>query len=139
MPVNILLCEGGPNSPDVRVLVKLLPGRCEIRPMGGKYGMGERIKARREVLGGMVVFGILDGDFLGEWQEPTNAPREWIASDGEILGWRWERKEIENYLIDPTIVRRSMETSAADEDQYLQALEDARNRIAVYQAARTGH
>ncbi len=137
MPVNVLLCEGSQNSPDVRVLLKLLAGRCEIRPMGGKYGMGERIKARREVLGGRVVFGVLDGDFQTEWRQPTSTPRQWIASDGDMLGWRWERKELENYLIDPAVVKRSMRTSAPDEALYLQALEKARDQIGIYQAART--
>ncbi|MBF0428401.1 MAG: hypothetical protein HQL94_05715 [Magnetococcales bacterium] len=47
MPVNVLLCEGGAGSPDVRVLGKLLGGVCEIRPEGGKYGMGQKIIAKR--------------------------------------------------------------------------------------------
>ena len=32
MPVSLLLCEGGPGSPDVRVLSKVLAGLCEVRP-----------------------------------------------------------------------------------------------------------
>ncbi len=111
MPVNLLLCEGGTNSPDIRVLGKLLAGICEIRPMGGKYGMGERIKARREILGGNVVFGLLDGDFQVNWELPQNRPRDWIVRKNKtkvLLGWRWERKEIENYLIDPVVVQLSL-------------------------------
>ncbi len=76
MPVSLLLCEGGPNSADVRVLVKLLAGRCAILPAGGKYGLGERIKARREAMGRATVFGILDGDFVVSWQGPADRPRE---------------------------------------------------------------
>ena len=64
MPVNLLLCEGGSSSPDVRVLGKLLAGSCQTKPMGGKYGMGARIIARREMLQSVVVAGMLDGDFI---------------------------------------------------------------------------
>lgn len=61
MPVAQLLCEGGNNSPDVRLLSKLLSGICEIKPLGGKYGMGAKIIARREAFGQNSVYGILDG------------------------------------------------------------------------------
>ncbi|MCD6305953.1 MAG: hypothetical protein J7M32_06650 [Deltaproteobacteria bacterium] len=139
MPVSLLLCEGGNNSPDARLLGKLLAGLCEIRPMGGKYGMGERIKARREVIGENAVFGLLDGDFQENWEQPQNRPRDWIIRGNEneiLLGWRWERKEIENYLIDPVVVQRSLGKQAPGEGEYQQALESARDEIAVYQAAR---
>ena len=111
MPVNLLLCEGGLNSPDVRLLSKLLAGRCEVRAMGGKQGMGERIKARRESTGRKVVFGMLDGDFVEHWAMPLNRPRPWTIKDSKedvLIGWRWERKEVENYLVDPVIVHRAL-------------------------------
>lgn len=67
MPVNLLFCEGGPGSPDVRVLRKLFAGYCEMRPAGSRYGMGDRIQAHREVLGQCQVAGIIDGDFRQDW------------------------------------------------------------------------
>ncbi|MBF0551184.1 MAG: hypothetical protein HQK60_11680 [Deltaproteobacteria bacterium] len=137
MPVTLLLCEGGNNSPDVRVLNKLLSGLCEVRPMGGKYGMGERIKARREAFKRDVVFGLLDGDFLDQWVVPQNKPGPWVSSDGIQLGWRWERKEIENYLIDPQVVSRALGHGAPPTARYGQALRQASDKIAIYQAART--
>ena len=85
MPVSLLLCEGGANSPDVRVLKKLVAGRCRVLPLGSKYGMGERIKARREAIGQTTVSGLLDGDFVAEWTAPDNIPRNWVASDGTAL------------------------------------------------------
>jgi len=139
MPVSLLLCEGGNNSPDARLLGKLLAGLCEIRPMGGKYGMGERIKARREVIGENAVFGLLDGDFQENWEQPQNRPRDWIIRENENevqRGWRWERKEIENYLIDPVVIQQALGEQAPDTAVYQQSLESARDEIAVYQAAR---
>jgi len=138
MPVNLLLCEGAPGSLDVRVLSKLLSGSCgEIRPMGGKYGMGTRIMARREALGGNTVFGLLDGDFRDQWKDPTQQPVSWIASDRTHLGWRWERKEIENYLLDPDVVSQALRRGAPDPGIYRTVLESARDRVLLYQAART--
>ncbi len=137
MPVSQLLCEGASNSPDVRVLLKLLSGRCgEIKPMSGKYGMGVRIIARRENLGENNVYGILDGDFKSEWRLPENIVAEW-ENDGIHFGWRWERKEIENYLIDPVVVERALGDMAPNMETYKTELESARDRIAIYQAART--
>jgi len=136
MPVNLLLCEGGDNSPDARVLTKLLAGYCAVQPSGGKYGMGERIKARREAVGQNTVYGLLDGDFSADFPLPTDQPKAWIGSDGAHFGWRWQRKEIENYLIDPRIVHRALGANALQVADYLEALQKARDAIAVYQAAR---
>ena len=139
MPVNLLLCEGGPNSPDVRLLSKLLAGQCEVRPMGGKQGMGDRIKARRENLGN-TVYGMLDGDFLTDWEMPRGKPHSWTINENNRtihLGWRWERKEVENYLIDPEVVHRALGSASPPEDEYKDALDQTRDEIAIYQAART--
>jgi hypothetical protein len=136
MPVSRLLCEGQANGPDARVLVKLLAGRCEVRPFGGKYGMGNLVKGGRDALGRNTVFGLLDGDFPQVWSQPTGAPRSWIASDSVMLGWRWERKEIENYLIDPAVVTRALGANAPQTSAYTTALEAARDHLTLYQAAR---
>lgn len=137
MPVNVLFCEGGPGSYDIKVLNKLLSG-CLIRPEGGKYGMGNRIKAEREALRGGLVFGLLDGDFRAATTDPRGQPQPWLVDSGQNhLGWRWERKEIENYLIDPVIIAKALGDRAPDPAIYQQALESARDKIALYQAART--
>ena len=134
--MSLLFCEGGPGSPDVRVLGKVLAGRCEVRPFGSKYGMGNRVKGGREAIGRTSVFGILDRDFPEVWDTPTGTPRPWIASDGVVLGWRWERREIENYLIDPVVVARALGKDAPPPDSYTAALGAARDRLTFYQAAR---
>jgi hypothetical protein len=137
MPVSLLLCEGMDSSPDVRVLTKLLAGRCRILPHGGKYGMGNRIIARREVIGQDSVFGMLDGDFIEKWTPPVDRPVDWKSADDTVLfGWRWERKEIENYLIDPAVVEFSLGQTLPIQD-YQSSLVAARDRLPIYQAART--
>jgi len=137
MPVSLLLCEGADSSPDVRVLTKLLAGRCRVLPLGQKYGMGTRIMARREVIGQDLVFGILDRDFIAMWTPPIDLPIDWKSSDDTLFfGWYWERKEIENYLIDPAVVEFSLGPTLPIQDDQA-SLEAARDRLAVYQAART--
>jgi hypothetical protein len=142
MPVALLLCEGIASSPDTRVLGKLLAGRCEVRPFGSKYGMGSVVKGAREAIGRDTVFGILDGNFPDDWCQPTGKPRPWAVSDGIALGWRWERKEIENYLIDPAVVASALGSAAPQPSRYVAALGAARDRLTFYQAARaalSGH
>lgn len=141
MPVSVLYCEGNPNSPDVFVLPRVLAGLCEVKAFGSKHGMGDRILARREVTEkdkdkeNPTVFGVLDGDYAA-WQEPEQRPRQWQAVKDNSpvhLGWRWERKEIENYLIDPAVVERAL---GGLPQHYIEALETAASKIAAYQAAR---
>ncbi len=135
MPVSVLLCEGNNTSPDARVLNKLLAGLCEVKPFGGKYGMGDRILARREVLGATSVFGLLDGDFR-EWTVPKGIPISWVIepqNSKQHIGWRWERKEIENYLIDPVVVARAL---GALPDDYEALLRSTAVSLSAYQAAR---
>jgi len=135
LPVDLLLCEGAPNSPDVRILTKLLSGFCgEVRPSGSKYGMGEKILARREAIGSLRIAGLLDGDFQVDW--PIPEPLQWSAS-GTSFGWRWGRKEVENYIIDPEVVLRSLGWDTDRGRVYRNALEAAADSIQVYEAART--
>jgi hypothetical protein len=98
--------------------------------------MGERIKARREAIGQNTIFGLLDGDFVADFSPPTNQPATWNGSDGLHLGWRWERNEIENYLVDPEVVCRALRADASFETSYRAAVQQSRDTIAVYQAAR---
>ncbi|MBF0609834.1 MAG: hypothetical protein G8345_00525 [Magnetococcales bacterium] len=136
MPVTLLLCEGVPNGPDIVLLGKLLAGKCEIKAMGGKYGMGDRVMARQEVLGEGSVAGLLDRDFINPWQPPQYIPKPWTISGGHHrLGWYWERKEIENYLLDPLLIEKLF-NGIIDMDEYIKILNHARDTIANYQAAR---
>jgi hypothetical protein len=97
--------------------------------------MGDRIKGMRQNLG-PVVFGILDGDFQELDQPVAERPRDWIVEE-QVFGWRWGRKEIENYLLDPVVVRHALGRDAPPEATYGQVLDLARRRIAAYEAART--
>src|SRR5207249_6122652 len=76
--------------------------------------------------------------FLHDWAGPFDEPRQWTSKSGKHnFGWRWSRKEIENYLIDPVVVRRALAGNAPDESEYSEGLRKAEEKVAVYEAART--
>ncbi|MBH8576000.1 hypothetical protein I8752_23970 [Nostocaceae cyanobacterium CENA369] len=141
MPVDILYCEGGKDSPDIRVILNLLLGVCTTRYGGSKYGLDQKILFIRQnrLLPNSVIAGIKDGDFNEDDSVPTNTPRSWLIKDNNNniqIGWSWERKEIENYLIDPEVVYRALGAKAPPIDQYRLALENSARVIAEYTAAR---
>lgn len=138
MPVALLVCEGVARSLDVRLIGMLTRGlKVRVMPMGSKWGMANRILALREV--GVAAHALLDGDFTAA---PTvgEAPVPW-AEGGRQLGWRWGRKEVENYLLDPVVVDRVMDLQPPkrrpyDSGQYRETLERIRDELGVHQAAR---
>lgn len=138
MPVNQLYCEGGPKSPDIRVLVAVLAGVCMITPSGGKYGFGGKVRTSRRNLTNSVIAGLRDRDFEQDDATPTSNPRPWRVENEKVwLGWFWERAEIENYLLDPVVVQRSLGPKAPEAEAYRAALQMSAEAIADYTAART--
>jgi hypothetical protein len=141
MPVSLLYCEGGPKSADLRVLSALLAGVCAIKPGGSKYGFGQGVRFARMASGagiGVTIAGLRDRDFDANDTPPTLAPRRWLVDNNTLwLGWYWERVEIENYLVDPEVVKRALGTQAPNVKSYQAALRESAESIAAYTAART--
>jgi hypothetical protein len=136
VPVNLLYCEGGPKSPDIRILSALVSGPCTVAPHGGKYGLGDRIRLAREIKRESNVAGLRDRDFDTSAANPTLSPIEWrVDNDRLWLGWYWERVEIENYLIDPVVVTHALGPRAPTAPDYQSALQTAAEAIADYTAA----
>lgn len=138
MPVNLLYCEGGPKSPDIRIISALLAGACVVSPVGSKYGFGQRVLVTREIQSGSTIAGLSDRDFDADATVPQGVPREWRIDEGRVwLGWHWERKELENYLIDPSVVARALGLRAPNLEDYRAILQAAATTVADYTAART--
>lgn len=139
MPVNILYCEGISKSPDVQVLGAILPSGCVVRPAGSKQGLAQRILGAKDVISGSVIAGLRDRDFDHDDSPPSGTPRDWYITENNRqvpLGWYWERKEIENYLIDPKVVKRALGEDAPPAEEYRAALQNSASKIAAYTAAR---
>jgi len=139
--VSILYCEGVKKSSDIRVLSNLLAGVCIIKPAGSKYGLDRKILFIRqeELLPNSGIAALKDRDFDQNDSKPVNCPLNWEIRDNERyiqIGWSWERKEIENYLIDPEVVSRALGSKSPNIKDYQAALENSAKTIADYTAAR---
>ncbi len=138
MPVNILLCEGRTDALVLNRIVGDVIG--QVVPCEGKTGMPSRVMAHRQAHAGYLVAGIRDSDFDFAGQEPhapQQRPQPWTSTGGaNCYGWRWERVEIENYLIDPAVVQRMPLERRPDAAAYQAALHQARDMLTCYTAAR---
>ncbi len=109
---------------------------------GSKYGFKEKVLMSRELKPETIIVGLRDRDFDDFEQNqslPQLIPQEWQVTDNQNsihIGWYWERKEIENYLIDPKIVIPALGTKAPSLDNYQSILENSALKIYTYTAAR---
>lgn len=147
MSVNALYCEGVAGSPDIRILRKLLNNVGQIAADHSKFGIEQRILTRREKVPSS--YCVIDGDFRPQWTPPpSDSPEDWTFNQrGQsiLIGWKWQRKEMENYLLDPEVIKRALEKKRHSSYQkllennatsYYEMLDQAANEIANYQAAR---
>lgn len=135
MPVNVLYCEGNSGSVDIQVIRQLLPKDCLVRPIGGRRSFLPSIVGDRAINPNLA--GLLDGDFDCNDFTVSNSPRQRFERNNVQIGWAWERKEIENYLLDPEVVRRALGGKAPPMDEYQSVLKEAAEAISTYTAART--
>ncbi|NEP43148.1 MAG: hypothetical protein F6K35_29560, partial [Okeania sp. SIO2H7] len=139
MPVNLLYCEGLSGSFDVAILQQICPKNCLVKPVGTKRILPQRTLGARDISSGSSVAAIKDRDFDDDDLTITNCPRIWEITENNKrvqIGWYWERKEIENYLIDPIVVNRALGNEAPPDGEYQKALTAAAKKIADYTAAR---
>jgi hypothetical protein len=141
VPVDILYCEGGKKITDIRVIAKILQGACKVQPVGSKYGFKETIQIAREFQPTLQIFGLRDRDFDFLPEAPTinHEPGDWSIKDNQNsvpIGWYWQRKEIENYLIAPEVVSKALGKKAPPLTAYRDALQASAENIYHYTAAR---
>ena len=135
MPVNVLYCEGSPQGLDIRVISQLAPQGCLIKAIGGKTStFMDSIIADRTIV--PTLSGLVDRDFDCEFKPITQIPLT-LFHQTVTVGWSWERKELENYLIDPKIVALTWGNKRFSAIDYQQSLEQAIDSIRLYSAART--
>lgn len=129
MPVSRLLVEG---KLDVEIFAALFGGRPPVDIGGSKQSLAPRARTERQG-GNADVCYVRDRDF--DYDPPNDAAQPVVdrTHAGRVLGWRWCRHEIENYLIDPEVVVAATNWERAT---YTAALVDAAQRIRYYQMAR---
>jgi hypothetical protein len=131
MPVTRLLVEGELDA-------ELLHPICEGRPVveaikSSKNALAPRTRHEREKTGPCVCY-VRDRDF--DYDPPPQTDRPCLDREDESLplGWRWCRHSIENYMLEPTIVSKTLVD--VQEDSYREELLKAAQTIKYYQAAR---
>jgi hypothetical protein len=135
VPVNILYCEGSPQGLDIRIISQLAPKNCLVKAIGGKTSnFMESILADRAINPNLA--GLVDRDFDCDPPAVCQQSLPYFHKNSQV-GWSWERKEIENYLLDPTVVQQALGNKRFTAADYQSALDRAIEKLRIYTAART--
>ncbi|WP_295436507.1 hypothetical protein [uncultured Thiodictyon sp.] len=129
MPVNLLFVEGNLDS---EILAAVFAGSLVVRRGGSKDGLAPQARYEREKNAVKAAY-LRDRDFDHEPPQDCHAATVDRLDGDTVLGWRWARHEIENYLLDPAIVERAIGISGHD---WSATLTDVGCRIRWYQIAR---
>lgn len=128
MPVSLLLVEG---KLDVEVLTPLmltLTSSPTVDRGGSKGELKPKCRDKRELQSSVAACYVRDRDF--DFEPPDDTSRPTVDS---LLGWRWSRHELENYLLEPDILAEVTGGSRATAEAALLA---AASQILHYTAAR---
>jgi hypothetical protein len=128
MPVAMLFVEG---ELDAQVLQPILKGRPVVDPGGSKYGLRPKVREKRKK--GVLAAYLRDRDFDYDPPKELGHPEVDAQDSSGILGWRWSRHAIENYLLEPSVVASATGCGQADYEAELVA---CAQRLRFYQAAR---
>lgn len=130
MPVARLLVEG---KIEIEILGPLFGGNPVVDPHHSSKGsLAPRVRDLRRDQRVTACY-VRDRDFDHLPPTDLSQPTVDVTDTGAILGWRWCRLEIENYLIDPGLIHA---TFGWDRAAFETELVAAARRIKHYQAAR---
>lgn len=129
MPVSTLFVEG---DLDVQILTAVLAGSPVVQLGGSKNSLKPQARNDREKNNVSAAY-LRDRDFDFEPPEISDEVVVDSTFHNSVLGWRWARHEIENYLLDPVIVERA---TGIDRDDWSSVLVEVAYAIRWYQIAR---
>lgn len=132
MPVDVLLVEG---ELDAQLLGAVFAGRPVVEAAkASKNALAPRVRTERRK--GKPAYYLRDRDFDYDPPEGASSPTVDTVDrehDDAILGWRWCRHEIENYMLEPAVVARALHVA---QEEFTEALVRSGMRIRHYEAAR---
>jgi hypothetical protein len=135
VPVTQLYCEGAAAGTDIRIISQIAPRGCVVKAIGSKNRLAEAVIADRRIVPSLA--GLVDRDFDCVQGAINQQPIPLLESATQV-GWSWERKEIENYLLDPSVVEQAcIPKYGFTLEQYQRALQQAAEDLKFYTAART--
>jgi hypothetical protein len=129
MPVSMLIVEG---KLDELLLTPILCGSPPVLLGGSKNALAPKAREERRAKRTHVCY-LRDRDFDFDPPADTTQPTVDRMQDGNPLGWRWCRHEIENYLLEPDLVTVA---TGWDKTSYVDRLLEAARRIRFYQIGR---
>lgn len=130
MPVSKLLVEG---ELDATLLHELTKGRPAVVRGGSKNALKPKVEEERGRSPGVTICYVRDRDFDMDPPDDRSRPAVHATRGESVLGWYWCRHEMENYLLEPSVVTRA---TGCDELAYRSALIDAARGLVPYEAAR---
>ncbi len=135
MPVTQLYCEGSALGVDIRAISQIAPRGCLVKAVGSKNRLAGSVLADRSIKPSIAALVDRDFDCTPSVAKEQPIP---LFEAGVQAGWTWERKEIENYLLDPGIIDKTwLPKRMFSLDDYQQALKQAAEKLKFYTAART--
>lgn len=132
MPVSPLYVEGSLDVILMTSIVSTLPGGAPAILSGGSKGSLRPKVAEARKKGNEACY-LRDRDFDTDPPAHTGEPTVDGESQGVVLGWRWCRHEIENYLLEPDIVAHA---TGWNQTEYVATLVRVAHSLRFYTAAR---
>lgn len=119
--MTLVLCEGERQSPDVQLLAGIIGGRAFVQPAGGRNGLPEAVESLQAT--GTNACAVSDGDLprnVSDWSTwtPPTTLQSFSLRNRPVVGWRYPRKEVENYLLDPNVLQRTRGWTDSRRDSY---------------------
>lgn len=134
MPVALLLVEG---QVEVAVLSALCSPPLAIETAGGKSSLKPKTRERRREKKITACY-LRDRDF--DFDPPADRSQPQVDSQdtpegsvSSVLGYRWCRHEIENYLLEPRLIEQALGWRQTD---YIPVLLSVARQLCFYTAAR---
>ncbi len=133
MPVSELYVEGKTDLAVFQQAIGQLPSNPPVQRKGTKDDLHHLVRRERQDNPASTVVYLRDRDFDFEPVFPTPSEPTELLHGGAVHGYRWQRHEIENYLLTPALVEAVFGVPVADTEAALLA---AAAPIRDYQAAR---
>lgn len=132
MPLSQLYVEGSLDVILMTSVASTLPGGAPAILSGGSKGSlrPKVAEARKKPIHACY---LRDRDFDTDPPAVPSEPTADHTAQGDVIGWRWSRHEIENYLLEPAIVAQA---TGWNETDFVHSLLGAARSLQHYTAAR---
>lgn len=116
MPISHLYVEGEIDAVLMNRVVSLMDAPPVVTREGSKNSLRPKVIAERSRPGGLKnVYYLRDRDFDFDVVPGSTEPQQESSANFDRVGWHWSRHEIENYLLEPRIVKNILPGKTLEE------------------------